>query len=341
MGKKKVALDELKIGMYVELPSSWLAHDFLRNKFLIKTKAQLEKIQNLKLDKVIVDFERSNIQPEKSLKARSENQSSIHVTKIDKDPDSIAAQKNWNPEKLMTDELKNVLHDRNLTPEQKSTFVYYHSVDMMKQLLEFPTAENINICKETIYHISEMVLAENDTAMNLLRITAHDYTTYAHSVDVGIVSIILSKQLLQHSDNHNLDELAAGFFLHDLGKIDIDFDILNKQGRLTDDEMELVKSHPYQGYQILQQAKALSEESKIIVMQHHENIDGSGYPQNLKGDDIHLYGRICSIVDVYTALTAERSYKHALSTFEALKLMKDTMMNRFDKKLFNSFVKIF
>jgi HD-GYP domain-containing protein (c-di-GMP phosphodiesterase class II) len=341
MDKHPIALKDLKVGMFVELPLSWMSHDFLKNKFLINTDEQLKKIKALKIEQVIVDFERSIILPEESCSEVPETQISTLNTETVKDPRFEDIPKSWNPEKLMTDDLRNVLQDGNLSPEQKSTYVYYHSIDMMKHLLEFPSAENIKICKETVYHISEMVLTESDTAMNLLRITSHDFYTYTHSVNVGIISIILSKQLLQHSDSHNLNELAAGFFLHDLGKVDIDFNILNKPGKLTDSEMQLVYAHPYLGHQMLQQAKALSEECKIIVMQHHEAIDGSGYPKKLKGDEIHTYGKICAIVDVYTALTAERSYKQALSTFEALKLMKDTMMNRFDKKLFTNLVKIF
>jgi HD-GYP domain-containing protein (c-di-GMP phosphodiesterase class II) len=345
MNKQSVALKELKIGMFVELPLSWISHDFLKSKFLITSDKQLQKIRQLKMEQVIVNFERSLIQSEKTDNDSDKDQRSSIDADIDTgtviDPRLQSAPENWDPQKLVTDDLRNILDNRSLSPEQKSTFVYHHSVDMMKHLLECPTAENIQVCRETVYHISEMVLAENDTAMNLLRITSHDYSTYTHSVDVGIISIILSKVLLKHSDGHNLNELAAGFFLHDLGKVEIDHNILNKPGKLTDAEMQLVQSHPHQGYKILQKAKALSEECGIIVMQHHEAIDGSGYPQGLKGDDIHLYGKICAIVDVYTALTAERSYKQALSTFQALKLMKDSMLNRFDWELLTSFVKIF
>ncbi|MEJ2529320.1 MAG: HD domain-containing phosphohydrolase, partial [Gammaproteobacteria bacterium] len=111
--------------------------------------------------------------------------------------------------------------------------------------------------------------------------------------------------------------------------------------RLTDEEMQQMRTHPYQGYKILKEAQALSEESKYIVMQHHELSDGTGYPQRLRGDDIHIYGRICHLADVFDALTSERSYKRALSNYEALKLMRDEMYNHFDKQLFESFVLLF
>jgi HD-GYP domain-containing protein (c-di-GMP phosphodiesterase class II) len=138
-----------------------------------------------------------------------------------------------------------------------------------------------------------------------------------------------------------MHELAAGFFLHDIGKVRVDPSIINKPGRLTDEEMKQMRTHAYAGYEILSETKQLSEESKIIVLQHHERFDGTGYPFSLKGDEIHMYGRICSIADVYDALTSERSYKQKLGTFEALKVMKKEMINHFQKELFENFVLLF
>lgn len=164
----------------------------------------------------------------------------------------------------MTDDLRNVLDDQKLPPEKKSQVVYQHSVSMMEQLLEFPSIENIKASKEAIYDISEMVLKEDDTAQNMLRITSHDFYTYTHSVNVGLTSIMLSKELFSNSDAHDLKELAAGFFLHDLGKVNIDPDVLNKPARLTDTEYQHIKTHPYQGYKLLKEANALSEECSAI-----------------------------------------------------------------------------
>ena len=121
----------------------------------------------------------------------------------------------------------------------------------------------------------------------------------------------------------------------------IDPAIINKPGKLTDQEMTIIRSHPYQGYKILKETNQLTEECMFIVMQHHEREDGTGYPRGLKGADIHTYGRICCIADVYDALTAVRSYKQQLTTFDALKLMKEQLMNHFHKELFEKFVLLF
>jgi HD-GYP domain-containing protein (c-di-GMP phosphodiesterase class II) len=189
--------------------------------------------------------------------------------------------------------------------------------------------------------VTDLILSEDETASNMLRITSHDYYTYTHSVNVGVTAIILAKELFRTSDNHNLHELGAGFFLHDLGKVNIDPAIINKPGRLTDAEMGQMRTHPYKGYKILQEADALSDECRHIVLEHHERHDGAGYPKGMKGDEIHLYGRICAVADVFDALTAERSYKQALGRYEALKLMKEQMLAHFHKDVFDAFVLLF
>jgi len=134
---------------------------------------------------------------------------------------------------------------------------------------------------------------------------------------------------------------TAAFFLHDLGKVRVDPAIINKPGRLTEEEMSKMRIHPYQSYKILEESGHLSHECKVITMQHHEREDGSGYPRRLKGDEIHDYARICCIADVYDALTAVRSYKKALSPFDALKVMKEEMIGFFHAEIFRNFVLLF
>ncbi|UCD37577.1 MAG: HD domain-containing protein, partial [Fidelibacterota bacterium] len=141
--------------------------------------------------------------------------------------------------------------------------------------------------------------------------------------------------------DHNMQELGAGFFLHDLGKCDVPLELINKAGRLSDEEWQLMRNHPREGNRLLSSANQLTKECGLIVMQHHEREDGTGYPFGLKKNDIHLYARICSIADVYDALTSTRAYKKKLPTFEALKVMREEMLQHFNKELFAQFVMIF
>jgi len=341
MSKKKINTQDLQIGLYVELEKSWFAHDFLKNEFKITTQKQLDQLLGMKLKQVTVDYDKSDLYDTDEDDLTLLEQLPQSRMPIVKDPKYAEVPEQWSSDKGLTDDLRNVLDDKRMLPRDKSVAVYKHSVSMMEKLLDAPTKENIKASKQAIYHLSDMVMADDDTAKNMLMITSHDFYTYTHSVNVGITSVLLSKEIFKHSDAHDLHELAAGFFLHDLGKINIDPNVLNKPARLDDAEMKLIRTHPYQGYKLLQAADALSPECSTIVMQHHEAFNGNGYPRKLKGQEIHLYGRICAIADVFDALTAERSYKKALKTFDALSLMKQNMIENFDKDLFRSFVKIY
>ena len=117
--------------------------------------------------------------------------------------------------------------------------------------------------------------------------------------------------------------------------------IINKPARLSDEEMAQMRKHPQYGYEILARTRQLTEECRTIVLHHHERFDGSGYPLGLKGEDIHLYGRICSLADVFDALNSDRPYRKGLGPFAALKVMKEEMMFHFQKDMFEKFVMLF
>ncbi len=312
--------------MYVVIPSSWLKPPFLSREFKITSQEQIDKITNFGLASIVIDTEkgegRESATPGKEISAST-------------------PPRTWEPDKLVPPELREAIHDKKLPPMTKSKIVYQCSLDLMGRLFEDPKTENIREAKAGITEIVDLVISDDATSAALLKITSHDFYTYTHSVNVGVLSVLLCKSIFGRSDAHDLHELGAGFFLHDIGKVRIDPAIINKRGRLTDDEMNAMKTHPDQGYAILSETKQLTEECKIIVVQHHERQDGSGYPQKLKGDEIHAYGRICSIADVFDALTSERSYQKKLDTFSALKLMKDKLLDHFHQDMFERFVLLF
>ncbi len=127
--------------------------------------------------------------------------------------------------------------------------------------------------------------------------------------------------------------------MHDVGKTKISTDILNKNGKLTKEEFDIIKKHPELGVEILEETGIEFNEERIITLQHHENDDGSGYPYGLKKDKIHPCGKIARVIDVYDALTAKRSYADAIRPFAALVEMKDNMLNCFDTELFKEFIR--
>jgi len=332
---KTVQIKDLKVGMYVSIPGAWMNHSFTRNQFLVQNPLQIKQMHDDGMYELQVDFAKSNL-PADALDATPQVEEPAPP-----EPKEIPAPVKWTPENLVPVELLEAIEDRRMDPLTKARVVYQNSLVMMSRLLESPTTENIHTSKDAVKSITGLILSDDDTAHNMLRITTHDFYTYTHSVNVGVTAIMLAKELFRNSDNHDLGELGAGFFLHDLGKVNVDPRIINKPARLNEKEMNQMRTHPYQGYKILEDADAMSEECKYIVLQHHELYDGTGYPKRLKGDEIHEYGRICCLADVFEALTAERSYKQSLHRFDALKLMRDEMPNHFSREMLNSFILLF
>jgi len=299
--------------MYINLPLSWMSHSFIKNKFLITSQKQIDKIIESGLKDVDIDTNLGNdVGSISSASSTAQDQFSIILTEMISDP--------------------------NVAPEKKAKAVQHYSKVIMRNLLENPSAENIGKVITTVSEIVDLIVTDNKTNLHLLNITTHDYNTYVHSVNVGILSVSLAKVLYCHSDGHDMHALGAGFFLHDLGKVRIDQSIITKPGKLTDQEWIDMRRHPDFGFQILNETEKLSKESSIIVLQHHERNDGSGYPAGLKGQDIHPYGRICSIADVYDALTSIRPYKPRIAPFEALRIMQKEMIHHFQRDLFERFV---
>ncbi len=307
--------------MYIELPSAWRAHPFLRNSFTINSQRQIQKIIDYGIQEVNIDADKG-IMPQESLSAEEQPQKDLTVNTVPAD-------------------LREVLEDKKMPPEIKAPIVHWRSVDMMSKLWENPSAEKIAEFKSGIADVVDMILADDATNFHLLRLTSHDYNTYIHSVNVGVLAVSLAKAVLAKEDKHDMHALGAGFFLHDIGKVYIDEAIINKPGKLDKEEMAEMRKHPSKGFKLLNDTKQIGEESRLIVLQHHEREDGSGYPKRLRGNEIHVYGRICSVADVYDALVSKRPYKEMLKPFEALKIMKEEMLEHFHKEIFEKFVLLF
>ncbi|MBI4632772.1 MAG: HD-GYP domain-containing protein [Deltaproteobacteria bacterium] len=357
--EKKIKARDLKVGMYVILPTSWFRHPFLKNKFNITSEDEIRTIIKWGLKEVLIDptleekIPDKKVAPEKTSKAASPSASKtgdtgapVTVIIADKNAPTegykdIILPHTWEAEKLMLPELREAIHDKNLPPQKKAEAVYKSSLTIMSAVLETPTAESIQEVKAGISEIVDLIISDDETSKYLLSITSHDFYTYTHSVRVGVFSVMLAKSLYKNSSAHDMHELGAGFFLHDIGKTRINPDIINKPGKLDEEEWKEMKTHPFLGYKILSDTDQLTKESRIIVLQHHEWNNGKGYPNGLKGNEIHEYARICSIADVYDAITSERPYKKKKETFEALSIMKEEMNDHFGEVLFEKFVLLF
>lgn len=186
--------------------------------------------------------------------------------------------------------------------------------------------------------IVEEVVRNRNAVFHLNDIRMYDDYTFAHSVNVCVLSVLVGAAL-QYTPRQ-LMELGVGAILHDVGKMAVDKQILNKPGYLDNSEMDVMRLHPELGLEILRKYSAeLSWLSIHVAYQHQEKFDGSGYPRGLKGHDIHEYARITAIADVYDALTSDRPYRSGLAPSEAYEFMMAGSGTHFDPDILREFLR--
>jgi putative nucleotidyltransferase with HDIG domain len=171
----------------------------------------------------------------------------------------------------------------------------------------------------------------------LTEIKASDEYTYTHCVDVALYSMLIAKWL--DLPELSIQEVIRAGLLHDIGKVKIPDEILNKNGELTPEEFEVIKNHPVYGYDFIKDISNISEGIKMAVLLHHERIDGSGYPFGYMGSSINLLAKIVSVADVYDAMTQNRVYKKNASPFDAFQMFLTIGITTFDMTVINAFLR--
>ena len=232
---------------------------------------------------------------------------------------------------------QNIMSDERIHPDERAQIVHSAATNLVKDVFKDPRTGNIERAKKFAYNMVDCVLRNGEASFSLLRIAKHEYYTYTHSVNVAAMGTLFAKSLgLSEND---LRPFCAGTLLHDLGKIKISPAILNKNGRLTEEEFETVKKHPELGVNILKETGNGFKDEYTIILQHHENCDGTGYPYGLKKSEIHSIGKVARIIDIYDALTTKRAYSYAQTPYDALSIIKDEMSDAVDRVLFKQFIR--
>lgn len=181
------------------------------------------------------------------------------------------------------------------------------------------------------------VLGREEVMLNVVDVKDYDNYTYTHSMYVGLLSCMIG--LRMGCTRTALTELATAGLLHDIGKLDISPDIVNKPSKLTDEEFEVMKTHPTNAANRLVPCCQLSYKTIQGILSHHERFDGTGYPRGLRGKDIPLYGRILALADVYDALTSERPYRKAMFSGNAIEYIMSGANTHFDFEVLQAFMK--
>ena len=237
--------------------------------------------------------------------------------------------------------LHDIIKSPNLELKEKAEALHSAAVCLIEDIFDNP--ENSKRLKDTRPLVENQVklIQDNPKAFFFLsNLGAHDYYTYTHSIGVASYSIayFIADKSCSESD---LIDIGQGSLLHDVGKAKIPWDIINKKDGLTEDEWLRLKQHPALGDAILKNAGMTNKTILAATRHHHENYDGSGYPDGLKGDSIPLVAQIVGFADVFNALTTNRSYSNARTSFEAFKFMKEHLHGKFKEEVFTKFLMLF
>ena len=239
--------------------------------------------------------------------------------------------------KYVESSLKLIINDERVDIKEKAYIVYDVAKNIVTDVFEDPrSGEHVERSKSWVSNTIDFVMRSKGSFSSMMSMISYDYYTYTHSVNVSVLGLLFAKYL--GFDGGEMRVLGTGLLLHDVGKTQIDPQIINKKERLNDEEFVRIKMHVEIGADILKQTGGIDSTSFFPIMQHHEKYNGKGYPNGLKGDAIHKYGKISGIIDVYDALTTQRSYSDARKPFAALKIMNEEMKGSFDEKYFKDFI---
>ncbi|KPZ10073.1 HDIG domain-containing protein [Pseudomonas amygdali pv. ulmi] len=187
-----------------------------------------------------------------------------------------------------------------------------------------------------VEEISSSILRHPHALISLSRLKTSDEYTYMHSVAVCALMVALARRMGLPDDQ--VREAGVAGLMHDVGKMMIAPHVLNKPGRLTHDEFEIMKAHPELGLKILKENQPVAATVMDVCLHHHEKVDGSGYPHGLKGDQISIFARMAAVCDVYDAITSDRPYKKGWGVAHSIREMA-SWKGHFDDVVFQSFVK--
>jgi len=323
---KRIQVEQLQLGMHIkEFCGSWADHPFWRTGFVIKDPKDISLILASNIKEVVIDCSKGLGAPvEPTLKTDGAKLTTVV-------PDTTVAMAS----RALPD-TASVPTNQELERASRICRRAKAAVVSMFEEARMGKAVDVGGAAELVEEISESVARNPEAIISLARLKTADDYTYMHSVAVCAMMVALAKKLGLDEAQTRLCGMAG--LLHDMGKVAMPIEVLNKPGKLTDAEFDVIRAHPIEGHKILAASSAVDAVSLDVVLHHHEKIDGSGYPERLRSDDISLYAKMASVCDVYDAITSNRPYKSGWDPAESLRRMAE-WSGHFDPKVFQAFVK--
>ncbi|HSC68632.1 MAG TPA: HD-GYP domain-containing protein [Cellvibrio sp.] len=322
---KRIAVKDIQIGMFIcEFCGSWMEHPFWKTKFLLTDEKDLHAIIDSGIKELWIDVTKG-LDPGAKILSRSQEE-------VAQETEALllgGTEATTIREKVsFEDEIKTAA---KLCAKAKKAVIEMFSDARMGKAVQIEQARAL------VEDISNSVLRQPHALISLARLKTADEYTYMHSVAVCALMIALARHLELAEDL--VREAGFAGLLHDIGKVGIPLNVLNKPGKLTDSEFAIVKAHPETGAKILIDSYDVSAIVLDVCLHHHEKVDGTGYPRGLKGDTISLYAKMGAVCDVYDAITSNRPYKKGWAPADSIRKMAEWSKGHFDEAIFQSFVK--
>jgi putative nucleotidyltransferase with HDIG domain len=324
MAIKRVRLADLRTGMYVhDLNCGWLDHGFFRQRFLLRHDGQIQKMKDQGLHEIYIDTSRGadvegaptqeEIETELTRELRESASGGMALT-----PGRVSQREESAEARRILGEAGDVIEDLLMDAR-------------LGKQVDFARARPL------VKEINASVLRNPGALLSLTRIKAADTYTFQHSVSLCALLVAFTHAV--GMDAATVEEAGLGGLLHDLGKSKVPNEILNKPGKLTEDEFTIMKSHVAHSGLLLEGMSGISQMVIQIAGEHHEKVGGGGYPRGLAGDQISRIGRMAAIVDVYDALTSDRIYHKGEEPSEVLKRLLEWSGGHLDGELVQLFIR--
>ena len=332
---KKVEASHLKLGMYVsKLDRPWEETPFLLQGFIIQNPDQIREIKE-HCDFVYIDQQKS---------VNAQNKPSTPGTRVSTAVDEVKKAKRkrkfgaslFGRNKETTWEKRLDLKRQDLEEAEKTYKSAFNLVQSTMQNIKLGKSIDSKACKEAVAASVDSIFHQPEAMLLMSRLKSKDEYTEQHSLNVSVVSIALGRYI--GLDRKQLNEVGLCGLLHDMGKMLTPDEVLNKPGRLTEDELKVMQQHPVDGHSILSSTEGITHDAIHVAHAHHERLDGSGYPQGLVAKDLSMYNKIVTIADVYDAITSDRVYKKGETVEATLQIIHNHRGTAFDPVIATQFI---
>jgi len=320
---KRIPISSLKVGMYVsDLNSDWIPHSNLNKRGKIKQDLVIEKIKELGIQEIYIDTLQGDDLKDASSAADIDQ---INETKLAETGSQSSLNK---PSISLTEEID---------VAQK---IHHEAIELMDEILtgaKLGKSIHLDAVEEISDNMLDSLFRNHNALACLGCIREKDSYLMEHSVNLSVLMSIFGKSM--SLDRQTLQHIITGALLHDIGKVMIPDEILHKPGKLTSNEFTTMKDHVSLGQSHLEKVPGISPLTVRIAGEHHERMDGTGYPLGLKGFDISPHGRMAAVVDVYDAITSDRCYHDAMTPTQAIKKLLEWSDHHFDRSMVDHFIR--